>query len=123
MTDFWKKIKHFEKEEFACKCGCGSNIMSRDFVKMLDIARGYANTPFNINSACRCPAHNKKENGFVTSSHLVGYAVDIEVLNSVVRHKIVVALLGVGFNRIGIYEDFIHVDVDLFKTKNVLWYE
>jgi len=123
QTDFWKKIKHFKKDEFACNCGCGLNIIDKDFVKKLDLARSYARLPFSINSGCRCKKHNrsKKVKGRVNSSHLYGLGVDIECLSSRDRSRILVSLLGAGFVRIGIYKNFIHVDNDLDKPQNVIW--
>ena len=55
------------------------------------------------------------------SSHLLGHAADISCTNSSQRHKIIKALLKVGFNRIGIADTFIHVDNDPNKPANVIW--
>ena len=119
----WNKIKHFKKSEFACKCGCGLNCIDFDLVKKLDFAREIAGVPFVITSACRCSSHNKEVGGLSNSSHLRGFAVDIAVTDSYHRFKILVALLGVGFNRLGVYSDFIHADIDLDKPQNVIWYK
>ena len=84
--------------------------------------RRFSRTPFYINSACRCEKHNTNVGGSKNSSHLVGFAFDIRVNSSVNRFKIVSNLIKYGFNRIGIYKDFIHVDGDDSKTQNVIWY-
>ena len=56
----WSKIRHFRKEEFDCKCGCGACNINDQLVFALDLAREKSGTPFNISSGARCEAHNKK---------------------------------------------------------------
>lgn len=114
-------MKHFTLEEFNCQCGCGTQDMSTQFLKMLDNARGIANIPFVINSGYRCSEHNIAIGGSSTSSHLDGLAADIKTESSYHRFKIVQALIEVGFNRIGIGENFVHVDFDGTKTPYVMW--
>ena len=94
--------------------------MSKEFLFVLDEARELAGIPFIINSAYRSPEHplSIKNPG---SSHIKGLAVDIKATDSKTRFKIVKALIQVGFTRIGIADTFIHVDLDLDKTKNVIW--
>ncbi|WP_373002188.1 D-Ala-D-Ala carboxypeptidase family metallohydrolase [Sulfurimonas sp.] len=121
--EFWNTIHKFKESEFACKCGCGLNNISKDLVIQLDIARLSSGVPFKLNSACRCVNHNRKEKGSISSSHLKGLAVDIALDSSSDRFKIIKSLIVHGFNRIGVYEDFIHVDVDNAKAKNVIWYK
>ena len=94
--------------------------MSKEFLFVLDEAREFAGIPFIINSAYRSPEHPlsiKNPN----SSHIKGLAVDIKATDSKTRFKIVKALIQVGFTRIGIADTFIHVDLDLDKTQNVIW--
>ncbi len=119
MIDF-SKIKHFKKEEFTCKCGCGLNNISYTLVDMLNRAREKANIPFKLNSACRCLKHNKKVGGVEDSAHVKGLAVDISVTTDSVRFVIVSALLEVGFLRILIYPTFIHCDLDLDKPNPII---
>jgi uncharacterized protein YcbK (DUF882 family) len=121
--EFWIKIPHFKQNEFTCKCGCEHNNISHDLVERLNQARYIAQTPFKINSACRCAKHNHTVNGSVGSAHLKGKAVDIHIDSSSSRFKILQALTACGFKRLGVYENFIHVDIDESKTKNVIWYK
>lgn len=122
MTDIqWKEIKHFAKQEFACKCGCGKEDMNYNFIKDLDEARDIAQVPFSISSGFRCAKHNKAEGGVADSSHIKNIAVDIRCTNSTDRFSIVDALLQVGLTRIGISGNFIHVDRDNDKTQEVIW--
>lgn len=105
--------KYFKKEEFTCKCGCGLNNISTLLVDMLTEAREIAEVPFIVNSGCRCHKHNTNVGGSLTSSHTKGYAVDISV-NSKNKH-IILKSLRQRFRRIGIADNFIHVDIDPTK--------
>lgn len=122
-TVIWEQIHHFKKDEFSCKCGCGLNNINLNLVADLEIARKRSMIPFVINSACRCINHNHDIKGSITSSHLKGVAVDIKIDSSSDRYKIVRSLIDSGFNRIGVYEDFIHVDIDSSKIHNVIWHK
>ena len=114
-------IKYFKDSEFECKCkNCGKNVNS-ELKIMLDTARGIAGIPFVVNSGARCEEHNAKVGGSKTSSHLTGLAVDIAVQNIGVRYKMLSALLQAGFNRIGIADTFIHVDIDRNKPAHAIW--
>lgn len=115
---------YFSKEEFKCKCGeCGKGYddMSPIILDKLEFARHVADVPFILTSAMRCEEHNAKEGGSPTSSHLAGLAVDIKAGENTHRMKVLQALLDVGFDRIGISKNFIHVDVDFHKRKGVCW--
>ena len=74
-----------------------------------------------INSAYRSPEHNAKIGGKPNSSHIKGLAVDISVTDSRTRFIVLNALINAGFNRIGIADTFIHVDLDLDKSSKVIW--
>ena len=94
--------------------------MNVEFLAKLDKAREFAGIPFIINSAYRSPEHPESIKN-PTSSHIKGLAVDISVKDSVTRFKVLNALIAVGFNRIGVADTFIHVDLDLDKSQNVIW--
>jgi len=95
--------------------------MDVDFLAKLDEARELAGIPFIINSAYRSPGHNAKIGGKPNSSHLRGLAVDIKATDSRTRFTVLNALISVGFNRIGIADTFIHVDLDCEKSDRVIW--
>jgi uncharacterized protein YcbK (DUF882 family) len=115
-------MKYFKLSEFDSPDMVGSGeLMDKEFLSRLDQARSLANVPFKITSGIRSEAQNKKVGGVSDSSHLLGYAADIACTNSVLRHKILTALIKVGFNRIGIAKTFIHVDNDPGKPENVIW--
>ena len=94
--------------------------MNVNFLAKLDEAREFSGIPFIINSAYRSPSHPESINN-PTSSHIKGLAVDIKAKDSITRFKVLNALIAVGFNRIGIAGTFIHVDLDLDKSQNVIW--
>jgi len=122
-TDFWEQIIHFKKSEFDCKCGCGFNNIDEDLVLDLDLLRSSLERPLFITSASRCNKHNKDIRGSPTSSHLLGLAIDIRVFSSSDRFSLLSKLLDFQFKRIGIYKNFIHVDIDFSKFQNLIWYK
>jgi len=119
--------KYFKPEEFACKCGCGTQAMRPTFVDKLDYARGKAQVPFVVNSGARCEQHNKDEGGNTESEHLLnaeGYAeaVDISTKTSHVRWKVVTSAIAAGIRRIGIGDNFVHLGDRLgHKPHPVMW--
>ena len=120
---WWEMIRFFKEHEFYCSCGCGRGFDDMDdtFIERLIIARGLADVPFVINSAIRCKEHNAVVGGKKTSSHLLGLAVDIACPTSYFRYKILHALQTMKFNRFGIGNSFIHVDLDEDKPKEMMW--
>lgn len=98
------------------------NSMDKDFLYKLVEARIVANMPFKINSGFRTAERNAKVGGVIDSSHTLGLAADIAVLNSNERYIILQALMKAGFNRFGIGRNFIHVDSDTNKPSNCIWH-
>lgn len=112
----WKKYGGlFGRHEFDAPGHPGSgDRMQRKHMDLLYKARLEAGTPFIIKSGIRMTSTG--------SSHETGWASDIACTSSVLRMKIVKALLSVGFNRIGVYDKHIHADNDPSKAKNVMWW-
>ena len=105
--------------------GSGRN-MSPKILEMLDLAREKFDKPIKITSGYRTKEYNEdlKARGYKASpksSHLKGLAVDIHCNNSKDRFELVDILLDVGFNRIGIANTFIHVDIDKDKPSHLIW--
>ena len=121
------KFKYFSYDEFDSPLQEGSGqLMSDEFLIMLDKARDIAGIPFKITSGFRIDKDIERllKAGYKVSknsSHLKGVAADIATPSSAHRYKILDALLEAGFNRIGIAETFIHVDDDLDKPANLIW--
>lgn len=115
--------KYFKEKEFkACSPACSLQDMSQGTMDRLDEARERAGIPFVLNSAYRSPAWEKKKGRTGTGAHTTGHAVDIRCNTDSNRMKIVLALLMVGFRRIGIGKTYIHADDDPNKTPNVMWH-
>lgn len=113
----WFKVSEFDSPDLE---GSGS-MMEASVIEMLDVARDIAAFPFIINSGFRTIEHNKKVGGKSNSSHLLGWAVDLHCGGSSKRFLMLEALLDAGFTRIGIGENFIHVDCDPEKDELVIW--
>lgn len=121
-------MKYFSLDEFDSPDLPGSGInMDPTFLQMLDNAREFAGIPFKITSGYRTEQHNSKVGGVPRSesskgsSHMYGYAADIACNNSQDRYKIITSLMDAGFSRIGLASNFIHIDNDPDKVKDVLW--
>ena len=113
-------MDYFHKDEFKCKCGCNMDVTD-ELKDVIIRARHLAQTPFIINSAARCEAHNKAVGGTEGSAHTKGLAVDIKADNNLDRAIIQNALCRVGILRFGIYKEFIHADIDLTKPTPRMW--
>ena len=89
-------------------------------VRRLELIRQIIGKTIVIASGCRCPAYNKKVGGVPDSAHLKGKAADVYVPNSRFRFSFLNWAFSY-FRRIGVGQDFIHVDIDDEKPINVCW--
>lgn len=111
--DFWKDIKYFEREEFACKCGCGATSMEKKLIVIADGVRAHFGVPITVSSGRRCAKHNAKVGGVSNSRHLIGKAMDFcvsgktsaEVLNHVQK------LSGIRY-AYAIDNKYVHMDIE-----------
>jgi zinc D-Ala-D-Ala carboxypeptidase len=118
-------IKYFNLSEFDCPTDSGSGEnMCLEFLGKLDKARELAGIPFKINSGYRTLKHNTAVGGVKNSSHtnIPCNAADIHIKDSASRYKIIQSAIKVGFNRIGIGKNFIHLDTDKKKSPNIIWH-
>ena len=81
--------KNFTKRELACRCGQCLFYMDSVFMGRLQRIRDTYGKPMVINSAYRCPAHNKKIGGHHSSQHMMGRACDISVGNEKDKNLII----------------------------------
>tara|TARA_R100000353_G_scaffold118242_1_gene84267 strand:- start:373 stop:741 length:369 start_codon:yes stop_codon:yes gene_type:complete len=120
-------MRYFNYIEFDSPDELGSGRkMNPKILEMLDLAREKYDKPIKITSGFRTQEYNEdlKARGYKASpnsSHLKGLAVDIHCNNSKDRFELVDILLDVGFNRIGIANTFIHVDIDQDKPSHLIW--
>jgi len=115
-----KLSDNFYRDEFACRCGCGSDSISLLLVNRLQQVRDEIGNSIKITSGLRCLAHNQTVGGEVDSTHLTGRAVDISCTHN---HKrmILLPVLCRFFHRVGVAKTFIHIDIDSTKDQGVLW--
>lgn len=112
---------HFQDYEIRCKCGCGFIKVVPSFLAKINWLRDTVGSPLTVNSWCRCDDHNKAVGGKSTSSHLVGYAVDLAVPTDYIKYRILIAAGKIWFRGVGVGETFIHLDDDPAKFSNRFW--
>jgi hypothetical protein len=94
-------MKYFNYSEFDSPDVQGSGqMMDKTLLQMLDEVRDILGEPIIITSGFRTPANNEAIGGVEGSSH---------------------TLLEIGINRIGIADNFVHIDIDKDKDPNVIW--
>lgn len=127
----WGAIVNFTPAEFdsADKPGSGE-AMQYEFVRILDKVRDRLGAPLKINSGFRTRAHNAAIGGRKNSAHLRGWAADLDLTTlakamkksvPAARHALLEELFFFGVTRFGIYETFVHADMDPALPENVMW--
>ena len=111
--------EHFERVEFACKCGCGFDTADFELVRALDYLRNHFDARVTITSGCRCEKHNRAVGGSRNSQHLAGRAADI-VVDGIPPELVAELAEQIEFGGIGRYEKFTHVDT---RTGRARWSE
>lgn len=114
----WKKVQHFNEEEFR-----DAEKMDKEFVYWLDDLREAFGKRIYINSSYRDPAYNESVGGAPNSAHteIPCKAADIRVENTRDRFLLVSLAIGMGCERIGIGETYLHIDFSDEKPKRVMW--
>lgn len=113
--------ENLKEEEFFCKCpdlactGKRHGIISLELVKKIQEVRDLLDKKIFVISGIRCPDWNKKIGGASTSTHLprYGLASDLQVEKATKYRTIELYLAAekIGFNGLGFYGNFIHVDL------------
>jgi len=119
-SEEWELIKYFKPQEFQ-DSRTGSLKIALELVRKLDQLREMLGKPIVINSGYRTPETNRLVGGSPTSSHLYGLAVDIKCLSSATRFSIIQNAMMLGFRRIGVANNFVHLDIDPEKVQDVMW--
>jgi uncharacterized protein YcbK (DUF882 family) len=107
--------RHFTRDEFTCRCGCGTNLIDDKLVDALDSLREQVGFAMPVTSGYRCPAHNQKVSSTGPNGpHTTGLAADIGVSRDKAVALLAVALkmhfTGVGLNQKG-EGRFVHLDL------------
>lgn len=106
-----KLSAHFDREEFACNCGCGQDTVDWKLLHILERLRVWAEAPITVTSGNRCVEYNKEIGGSPNSQHVLSRAADIVVEGKspfqVYRQLEEWYPYEYGF---GHYDDFVHVD-------------
>lgn len=102
--------KNFKLNEFQCSDSGSVVKLDSKLLEKLQLLRDKLNNPINITSGYRTPECNKHVGGSSNSYHMKGMAADIYSLGYTPT-EIAKAAEEVDFNGIGIYSNFVHVDV------------
>jgi uncharacterized protein YcbK (DUF882 family) len=109
----WEAFKHFRKDEFTCKCGCGRSDMRPGFMGRLQALRLAYGKPMIITSGYRCPDHPVEKAKATPGAHSEGIAADIGVSGADALLLLRLALEA-NFQGIGVQQKgngrFIHLD-------------
>jgi len=119
-----KLSKNFSAEEFFCKCGlCPKKYPHEVLIDTLQNVRRLTDIPMVITSGVRCEKYNKQVGGMVGSRHVHGLAADIECNNGIDRFILIREFMKQPKIRgIGVYRQFIHIDVKTDKReRKVIW--
>jgi uncharacterized protein YcbK (DUF882 family) len=116
MSDRWP---HFTRAEFACKDGCGADLVHPRLLDHLEELRQFLQRPVPIVSGVRCCPHNAAVGGAKRSQHVHGLAADIpRDLGVTVKQAKMNGFTGIGV-RAGIV---VHVDVRATREAQVWTY-
>lgn len=116
--------KNFNVNEFACKCGCGYNVIDQKVINLCQKIRDKLGMAIHINSGCRCEKHNAKIGGVKNSYHVQGKAADLSCSYGAARlFEIITDMKARGEIselEYGIYyvkKNFVHVDIGKVRSK------
>ena len=121
-----RKVLNINYRLFDSKDILGSgDCMDRRLIRMLISLEKETQLPIFkwINSGARSPAHNARVGGVKNSSHLIPQcqAVDIHAPTLEIQRKIAYTAKAIGFKRIGVGSNFIHLDIDEKKRQYITW--
>lgn len=120
--------ENFKRSEFACKCGCGFDIVDIELVFTLEALRRAFNQCYGgsvtivITGPNRCKGHNRRIGGAKDSMHCHGKAVDFKMYDKgkLINPDIVADFLDECYDNkygIGKYIDRVHLDIRADKAR------
>lgn len=113
--------KFFSENEFT-RIGCSIADCNDDSLRRLDALREHYGKPIILTSAYRSRESELAKGRSGTSAHTTGNAFDIKCSSSRDRYLLVLCALSVGFSRIGIGRNFLHIDDSVNHTQRVIWH-
>lgn len=118
MNNF-QLTKNFNLQEFECTHPDHRHVVvDEELVEKLQKLRDRLDVPLVINSAYRCPERNKQVGGVKNSQHIKGKAADISLETiDVDIERLAQIAHSVGFDGIGLYNTFIHLDVRGYQAR------
>ena len=109
---FVRNMKHFTMGELQCRDGSKGVPTVRTLIALRNLRYSWS-SPMTIVSAYRSPEHNLKIGGALNSYHVKGEAIDVNTsgMNDRLKYFFVLQAGNAGFKGIGIYDNFIHLDI------------
>lgn len=116
LEDVKKKYRYFSEAEVT------KWKLKPEMWQLLDKLRDECGFPFIIESGLRTQKENDAlQMSASNSAHLSGLAADIRVANDSQRNTLEKVARANGIRRMGIGENFIHIDIDSTKPQDVTW--
>lgn len=116
MINDIKISEHFKLSEF--QSGDSQEVkIDSELVEKLEKLREMIRQPIKINSGYRTYEHNQKIGGSYKSQHLEGTAADIALPPGLTIDELANMAEAVGFDGIGKYYTFVHLDVRGLKAR------
>ena len=107
-----KNFNPITDPKLICTCGhpkCDKRSVSQKVLNMVQIIRSHIKMPMKVTSGGRCPYHEEEQGRDIPADHQRQIGVDIYCASSVLRGAIIKWAIEVGFNAIGISDNFIHL--------------
>lgn len=121
----------FTTYEFACPCACGFGTdpddISQELITKLNILRLQYGYPLVVTSGARCVDYNGDIGGAINSAHTPDpeygqcQAADLLIRSGQDRHTLIKLALHLPFHRIGVAENFLHLDVADHLPSPAMW--
>jgi uncharacterized protein YcbK (DUF882 family) len=110
--------ENFKLEEFYCSCCKTVGALGRIelLAAKLELLRAVWNKPMVIVSGYRCSKYNEKCGGAKKSRHMHSDAADIRI-EGITPEEVAKAADLLGFDGIGVYPTFTHVDLRGYKAR------
>lgn len=120
-----KAWRHFKFEDFACHCGCGTNLMQESTIDRFDELRERCGFALFVNSGYRCPKYNAQvsdtgEEGPHTTGHAVDTPCDRGKAFIVLKNAVELGFTGLGFQQKG-KSRYIHLDDLTTSPRPNIW--